>query len=653
MDLSVVIVNYNVRYFLEQCLQSVVKACKQLQAEVIVVDNNSVDGSVEMVREKFPDVRLIANEQNLGFSAANNQGIKVARARYILLLNPDTVVEDDTFAKALAFMDEHPDAGGLGVKMLDGQGRFLPESKRSLPTPSVSFYKIFGLSNLFPTSRVFGKYHLGYLNQDEIHEVEVLSGAFMLLRREALDKTGLLDEAFFMYGEDIDLSYRMIKAGYKNYYFPETRIIHYKGESTKKSSINYVFVFYNAMLIFARKHFSGKNIRLFSLLINLAIYFRAFLAVLNRFVQRIFWPLADGLLIYLGFFYIKNYWEHQVMLASDTYYPPEYMYFFVPAYIALWLLAVYFSGGYDTPLKPFRIVRGVGWGTISILVIYALLPIEWRFSRALILLGSIWALFSMLLSRWVVMLSFGKETSLAQDNGRRVLIAGYAAEAQRIAQLTRHTGDFSFIGIALPQKEEPLPDHYLGGVSQLSEMVSIYKIDEIIFCAASLSSQEIIDHMTRLKDARVDFKIAPPEGMFIIGSNSIDTFDELFTIHMNSIIKPASLRTKRMFDILVSLLLLLPLPFLVLFYKNKFGMAKNIFSVLTGNKSWVGYHPNAPKQSLPPIKPGILYPTDGLKRTELSDMTRGNLNTLYAKDYKVENDLNILIRGYSKLDRQD
>ena len=258
MKLSVVIVNYNVKYFLEQCLHSVFKAGQGIAMEVFVVDNNSVDGSVQMIKEKFSQVILIENKDNKGFAKANNQAIDRSTSEYVLLLNPDTVVEENTFRQIIDFMDTHPDAGGLGVKMVDGKGHFLPESKRGLPTPAVAFYKIFGFSSLFPKSKTFGRYHLGFLDKNEIHEVEILSGAFMLLRKSVLDKIGLLDESFFMYGEDIDLSYRIIKAGYKNYYFPKTRIIHYKGESTKKSSVNYVFVFYNAMIIFARKHFSQK-----------------------------------------------------------------------------------------------------------------------------------------------------------------------------------------------------------------------------------------------------------------------------------------------------------------------------------------------------------------------------------------------------------
>ncbi len=220
MKLSVIIVNYNVKHFLEQCLHSVYKATKDIETEIFVVDNNSVDGSAQFVRDKFSDLKIIENKQNVGFAKANNQAIQQAKGEYILLLNPDTVVEENTFSKVVDFMDQHPDAGGLGVKMIDGKGNFLPESKRGLPTPWVAFCKMFGLSQLFPKSKKFGQYHLSYLNENEIHEVDVLAGAFMLLRKKTLEKTGLLDETFFMYGEDIDLSYRITQAGYKNYYFP-------------------------------------------------------------------------------------------------------------------------------------------------------------------------------------------------------------------------------------------------------------------------------------------------------------------------------------------------------------------------------------------------------------------------------------------------
>ena len=288
MDLSIVIVNYNVKHFLQQCLTSVYNALKKVDAEVWVVDNNSVDGSVQMVIENFPQVKLIANKDNVGFSKANNQAIKLSSSKYVLLLNPDTIVEESTFEKIVDFMNAHPNAGGLGVNMIDGKGKFLPESKRGIPTPNVAFYKMFGLTSIFSKSKKFAKYYMGHLDKTENNKVEILSGAFMLLRMNVLDEIGLLDETFFMYGEDIDLSYRILKAGYDNYYYADTTIVHYKGESTKKGSLNYVFVFYNAMIIFAKKHFAQKNAKLFMFLIRIAIILRAGLSILKRIWKTLY-----------------------------------------------------------------------------------------------------------------------------------------------------------------------------------------------------------------------------------------------------------------------------------------------------------------------------------------------------------------------------
>ncbi len=286
-QISIIIVNYNVERFLEQCLCSVMRAAGDLSVDIFVVDNNSTDNSCSMVRQKFPSVSLIENKENLGFSKANNQAIRLSNAEYVLLLNPDTIIEETTLSKMVAFMDSHADAGGLGVRMIDGKGVFLPESKRGLPTPAVAFYKISGLSRLFPRSIRFGQYHLGHLDPNSMHSVDILSGACMMLRRSVLDEVGLLDEEYFMYGEDIDLSYRIIKAGYRNYYFPETTIVHFKGESTKKGSLNYIVLFYKAMYIFTSKYYSGNYSQFLCLLIKIAIFLRAFLSVVARAFRRL------------------------------------------------------------------------------------------------------------------------------------------------------------------------------------------------------------------------------------------------------------------------------------------------------------------------------------------------------------------------------
>ena len=655
MKLSVIIVNYNVKYFLEQCLHSVAKAARGIDVEVFVVDNNSVDGSVQMVADKFPAVRLIANRDNRGFSRANNQAIAESTGEYVLLLNPDTVVEEDTFRRTLQFMDQHPDAGGLGVKMVDGKGRFLPESKRGLPTPAVAFYKISGLSAIFPKSQIFGRYHLGFLDKEQTHEVEILAGAFMLLRRSVLDVTGVLDETFFMYGEDIDLSYRIIKAGYKNYYFPETRIIHYKGESTKKSSVNYVLVFYNAMVIFARKHFSARNAKAFSFLINLAIYLRAFLAIAARFIRVAALPLLDALLIFTGIWFIKNYWEANVIFAGGGHYPTAFIAVAVPVYILVWLLSVYFSGGYDKPVKIARILQGLLVGTILILTVYGLLSEQHRFSRALIILGAGWASFAMAGTRYLLHLFNFKSFRMGDGKNKRFVIAGDSKETERVETLLRQTyPNPGFVGLVNADPDGINNGTFIGNINQLADIIKIYGIHEVIFCSASLKQQTIIDQMTTLHNADVEFKIAPPESISIIGSSSINTGGELYVLNINAISKSSNRRNKRLLDFMISLVLLVGFPLLVFFMKNPPGLFYNIFRVLLGFSSWVGYIRinGQTDPRLPHIRQGVLNPSDAIKIKELSPEILESLNILYAKDYIVGNDLNIIRRGFRDLGRQ-
>lgn len=282
--LSIIIVNYRVKHYLDQCLLSVEKAIKGLDADVWVVDNRSGDDSISCLRRWHPEVHFIENSENLGFSRANNQAVRLSESDYVLLLNPDTVVGEDVLRECVSFMDRHPEAGAVGVKMLSADGRFAKESRRGVPTPVTAFFKMCGLCSLFPKSRWFGRYYLGFLDREEPCEIEIVSGAFMMLNRSAINKVGLLDEDFFMYGEDIDLSYRLLKGGYHNYYLPHP-IIHYKGESTVKSSYRYVYVFYQAMLIFFRKHFGGYGL-LVSYLVNVAVCLKGALAFLKMQIGK-------------------------------------------------------------------------------------------------------------------------------------------------------------------------------------------------------------------------------------------------------------------------------------------------------------------------------------------------------------------------------
>jgi len=645
MKLTVVIVNYNVKYFLEQCLHTAIKAGSRLSSEIIVVDNDSVDGSCQMVEEKFPEVKLIANKENLGFSKANNQAIRIAKGEYILLLNPDTVVEEDCFLKIVEFMDKTPEAGGLGVKMIDGKGRFLPESKRGLPTPEVAFWKMFGFSRLFPRSKRFGQYHLGYLDKNQIHEVDVLAGAFMLLRRETLDKVGLLDEDYFMYGEDIDLSYRITKGGYKNYYFPETTILHYKGESTKKGSINYVKVFYSAMIIFAGKHFSKGNARRYAILINLAIYFRALLSLIGRFFSSAKLALADALLIFTGFAILLPIWE--TYKFQRGYYPDEYLHFAVPVYILIWICCIWLNGGYRKNIQFARIFKGLLWGSISILIFYSLIDETMRYSRAMLLLGSGWAFLALPAYRFILS-KFGIpgiELEFLQQ--KRVVIIGREAESKRIAELIESSGlRIEIVGYVSPDVTEHLPS-LLGNTGQLRDIIRINRIDELIFSSEDIPSQEIIRIMLDLNNLNIDYKIAPPESFSIIGSNSISTAGDMYIVHINSIVKENNRQNKRAFDLIIAICLSILSPVLVWMADSKSGFLQSIYQVFTGSRSWVGYC-SGDHNHLPLIREGILSPALLFPET-IPQKKKDELNIVYAKDYRLMNDLEIVLKAWTKI----
>jgi GT2 family glycosyltransferase len=648
MQLSVVIVNYNVRYFLEQALHAVRRASEGLSVEVFVVDNNSVDDSVAMVREKFPEVVLLANQENVGFSRANNQAIAQARGEYVLLLNPDTVVEESTFHRCLSFMRAHPDCGGLGVKMIDGKGNFLPESKRGFPSPSVAFYKTFGLSRLFPRSPVFNRYHLGYLSPDETHAVEVLSGAFMMMPKKVLDEIGYLDETFFMYGEDIDLSYRILQAGYRNYYFADTCIIHYKGESTKKGSLNYVRTFYQAMIIFARKHFSGGNARLFVLMLQAAIWFRAGLALGINFAKKAWLPTAEALLVFAGLFFIKNTWA-TFRFHDPGYFLPSLLYFNFPLYVAIWLGAVYLNGGYDDRRNVRGLLRGLLFGTVVIAAVYGFLDSSLRSSRMLIVLGAVWAIVSTVGLR--ILLGFLLDREWLPDGQRRknLIVVGHEPETERVMRLLQKAQvEVNFIGTVSPGETptDSRPQGVLGKLYQLSEIADLYRVEEIIFCSKDLPSEDIIRWMSRLGPF-IDYKILPEGSLSIIGSNSKNTAGDLYTIDIRfAVAQPVQARNKRLLDGGVALAVLGLFPLLMFFGKKFRALLPAALLVLFGKKTWVGYIPLPDAQThLPPLRPGVFTPAHAARQWPEDTATLERLNFLYAKDYSPSQDLEVLTKA--------
>ena len=635
MKLSIIIVNYNVKHFLGQCLNSVKRAIGQIEAEVFVVDNASSDSSVEMVKDQYPWVKLMASQTNLGFSGGNNIALRKASGEYVLLLNPDTVVAEDTFEKCIAFMDNRPDAGAIGVRMIDGKGNFLPESKRGLPTPSVAFYKTFGFSKIFSKSKTFNRYHLGFLPEHETNEVEILSGAFMFMHKSVLDEIGLLDETFFMYGEDIDLSYRIIKAGYKNYYFANTTIIHYKGESTRKGSLNYVKVFYNAMIIFARKHYSGNQSGLFSAFINLVIFFRGFLTVLANLFSSSYLFIIDALLGFGGMYLITRYWEDMIKY-TDNYYPTQFRFIVLPTYMLIWILSTFLNGGYDKPFRISNIFRGIFFGTLAIAAVYAFLPNEWRFSRAIILLGAIWTAFEMLLTRTSYHLIKYQSFSIESDDDKKALLVGNEDECLRAEKLLLMAGAESEVV------------SFVTNPNELKQLAGVYDINEIIFCSRDLSFSQIINSIGDCGN-KTDYKILNPGSEAFIGSNSKNTAGDLYSSNHNlNLAKAASQRKKRLFDVITSLVFIALLPINLLLIKNFGKFIANWVAVALGQKTWVGYTRPGSAQ-LPKVKPGVITAASSYHSLNLDVETLSKIDLLYARHYSVGHDIKLMWQNYRKL----
>ena len=631
MKLSVIIVNYNVKYFLKQCLASVYGSDRrladgsELELDVWVVDNDSVDGSMEMVRRDYPQVHVIENHENVGFARANNMALAKSTGDCMLLLNPDTVVERDTFARCTNFMAEHPDCGGLTVKMVDGKGNFLRESKRGFPSPTASFYKISGLTRLFPHSKRFAAYYMGHLGEDDINEIEILPGAFLMIRREVYDKIGGLDESYFMYGEDIDYSWSIKLAGWKNYYLPTTRIIHYKGESTRKGSMNYVYTFYNAMAIFVRKYFSGKDARLFNLLLQVAIWMRATLAWMQRIAQRVAVPLADFLLAYGGFVLIKAMWEN-VKWGGAEYYPAEYTLLVIPLYILILMCSSWLGGGYDKPVRIGRIVSGVGTGLLLLLAFYSLLDESQRYSRMLLVLGSVWTLMSTLIVRVLLSVNNVKGYTLRAHTRGTILAVGTKAETARLREL------YASMGMAtdkLAVTDDTDARH-------LQDIIRIEHADEVVFCGCDI--RHVIELMAHLRTTGVEYKIAPSESDYIIGSESVLSPDDLYIADLNTISTDTSRRRKRLFDIGTAMALLLLSPLLFWFQKRKGNYFGHCLSVLVGSLTWVGYTNHR----------GVFTAADML-RGDVTEQLRERLTLRYMRHYSTATDFTILMRNWNNI----
>ena len=619
------------------------KAIQNLETEVFVVDNNSSDGSRNFFRNRFPGVKFIWNSENLGFSRANNIAVNQASGKYILFLNPDTLVPEDCLEKCISFFEQHPEAGALGIKMLDGSGRFLKESKRSYPSPSTSFYKLSGLARLFPRSKIFSRYHLGNLDENENHVVAVLAGAFMMVPKKIIDTVGSFDEDFFMYGEDIDLSYRIQEAGYKNIYFSETGIVHFKGESTRRGGLNYVRLFYKAMSIFARKHYGNKAV-FFNLLIQAGIFIRAFLSAMKRFIKWIGMPVIDGALILMCFWLVKFFWN--LYVKRDVNYYPNMLIIAFPVFTLIFLIASYYSGLYDNGFRQKRLNHSTIIAFALLLSVYALLPEHLRFSRGILVFGSLFAFILMTLTRWLLVKWHVIERDEKSEEHRQTFIIGTEEEFKEVNDIMQKAGmEERVLGRIEVNNGNA---NATGNLEDLHQLLKTYSIKEIIFCEGTLSFKKIIGLVKAIpKQVRIKFHAAASAG--IIGSDNTRTSGKFISADKKiKLSQPVSKRNKNFIDVVISICFIITFPVHFITQKKPIRFFRNVFDVLFLKRTWVGY--SFPDPFLPKIKTGILT-TTGLP-SSLNTLPAESLaasDKWYATDYEVWEDVKIIWRGYKYL----
>lgn len=592
---------------------------------------------------QFPGVKLICNTENKGFGAANNQALAVAQGEYVLFLNPDTLIPEDCIDRCVDFLASHDDDGALGVRMIDGSGRFLKESKRAFPDPMTSFYKLTGLTALRPRSKVFARYYLGHLDEKENHEVDVLAGAFMMLPRKVLNKVKGFDEDFFMYGEDIDLSFRIQKAGFVNYYFAGSTIIHFKGESTRKGSLNYVKMFYKAMSIFVKKHYGSSRAGLFNIFIQGGIFLRGAFSAISQFLRWVGMPVIDLLTILFSFWIVKQAWV--IWLLPYLAYDNKILLITYPAYALLFLITSYYSGLYDNGYMQSRLNKSVLISTLTLFTIYALIPESDQFSRG-VLLTSVLLAYVMLTGVRAALTSMKIISRKTQSKTERIAIAGTPEQAEEVTDILDHFGlKENILGrIAVGNAHE----NTLSDWQSLPRLLQSGVIDELIYCQGRVTFKEIISSVEGLPaDVRAGFFACGSSG--IIGSwnknfsgeyRSAGTYYRL----QNALYR----RVKRLFDFTAAALFLFSFPIHLFIKKEPLRFFQNTIQVLFNKKSFVGYATAEP--GLPDLKPSVLSAT-GLPRSknQLPEDALRRADTLYAREYSVFTDLGLVYKGYKYL----
>jgi len=578
--ISVIIVNYNVKEYLEQALISVKKALKDVSHEIIVVDNASVDGSVSYLRKRFPGINLIALKENLGFGRANNIALQNAKGEYVVLINPDTVVQEDTFSKLVKFFEDHADAGAVTCKIINSDGSFSVDCRHSIPTPMIAFWKVIGFSKLFPRSKVFARYNLTYLDENQVHAVPAISGSFMMIKKKVLDKVGNFDERFFMYCEDIDLCHRINEEDFKIYYVPTTQIVHYKGESTKKDNLDYIKTFHRSLYKFFRKYYDQSHILLFRWVIVTGIFFRGILIYVKNIINNHFPLIVDALILN---FVILIAFIIRMQFKAGFQWDSLFHDFIVINIIStvIFLSLAFYLEVYPKHRLSIQSIIKTNILTFILLASITFFLKQFAYSRIVVLVSAVFSPALMLLWR-IVLKNFykGEITAWGKDIfSKRTILVGDGHSIVKLYRKIMNMKDISYdmLGIVtLNSSDQQIQKenlNQLGNLEELPQLVKYYRIRQIIFSTEKLSYEQILKTMSRVDLPFIEFKIVPSNLEVMIGKSNIERLDDYPLLEIEYAIgKPFNRFMKRSLDIGLSSLIVFmgaPLFFPFMFINRK------------------------------------------------------------------------------------